>query len=145
MKKLIWLLFLFPFWNPCFSQNDFELSRQRYPSDLTKFIPIKIMDIKNISEELIINNLPETYPFLDSVEANKLKCIALHKFTMSFYRKGEKGILDLPSDENRMSFGMKLILKNSQVGDIILFDYIECVISNYDYKRREGVFFKVVE
>lgn len=145
MKNLIIILLLITCFATCYGQNEIESTRRQYPSHLDKFIPVKLNDINMINEEYILNNLPGTFPFLDSLQSIKLKCIALHRFTMCFYRQGENGIIDVPSDENRISFNMRLILKSAQVGDIILIDYIECVISNYDYKRREGVYFKIVE
>jgi len=40
---------------------------------------------------------------------------------------------------------MKLILNNAQPGDLVQFDYIQCVRTDYEYRKRSGVMFKVVE
>lgn len=119
--------------------------KECYPENLTNFHLINLTELKQLNEMLILDIVTKNYfNYLDSLTREKLKCIGLYRFKMSLFRKDVGCILNIPSDENRISFEMKILLQAAMPGDIFQFDYVECVLSNYERVKRSGVFFKVV-
>jgi hypothetical protein len=119
--------------------------KYEYPDTVTDARPISVAEIRKLTEQQILEALPDVDFYHDPEIRELLKCIALYRFKMNFFRKGERAITDIESHFNKISFEMKLILNNAQPGDVVQFDYIQCVRSDYEYRKRSGVIFKVVE
>ena len=146
MKTMMSLLILLMTAPPGFAQSrmHIDFDRYKYPEDLYDAKSITVTELQQLTEQQILNALPDTDFFLDSTIRESMRCIALYRFKMNFFRNGEKGIVDVESDFNKISFEMKLILKNAQPGDVVQFDYIQCVRPDYDYRKRSGVRFLVM-
>ena len=147
MKLLFFLAFLFSFSIAALSQSriNIDVEKYKYPENSVGAKLISVEALKYITEQQILEALPDIDFYHDSLIRESLKCIALYRFKMNFFRKGEKGILDIDSHFTKISFEMKLILNNAQPGDIVQFNYIQCVRTDYEYRKRSGVIFKVVE
>ena len=122
-----------------------DTEKYQYPDTVIDARLISVAEIRQLTEQQLLESLPDVDFYHDPEIRELLKCIALYRFKMNFYRKGERGITDIESNCNKISFEMKLILNNAQPGDVVQFDYIQCVRTDYEYRKRSGVIFKVVE